>query len=133
MQPKIILHGYMGQNLQINCSTNDEKATVSLLHRHHSLAAFTKRKPEANKLSMKGQVFTLLNLDLRDAGMYSCEANDRANNSIRWPVGTGYLLISRGKVKQNTNSKAYYSALRPFTLHEVRLPSMDGESKILRT
>lgn len=100
MQPKIILHGYMGQNLVINCSTNDKNATVTLLHRRHSNVAFTERKPEANKLSMKGQVFTLLNLDLREVGEYSCKADDKANNSIRWPVNTGYLLLSRGKVKQ---------------------------------
>ena len=100
MQPKKILLGYLGQNLQINCSTNDENATVSLLHKRHSLAAFTKRKPEANKLLMQGEVFTLLNLDLRDGGMYSCEATDQANNRIRWPLGTGYLIFSQGKLRK---------------------------------
>lgn len=99
MQPKTILLGYLGQNLQINCSTNDENATVSLLHKRHSLTVFTKRKPEANKLLIQGEVFTLLNLDLSDGGMYSCEAKDQANNRIRWPRGTGYLILSQGKLR----------------------------------
>ena len=99
-QPKTILLGYLGQNLQINCSTNDENATVSLLHKRHSLTAFSKRKPEANKLLIQGEVFTLLNLDLRDGGMYSCEARDQANNRIRWPRGTGYLIFSQGKLRK---------------------------------
>lgn len=98
MQPKTILLGYLGQNLQINCSTNDENATVSLLHKRHSLTVFTKRKPEANKLLIQGEVFTLLNLDLSDGGMYSCEAKDQANNRIRWPRGTGYLILSQAKL-----------------------------------
>lgn len=98
MQPKTLLYGYMGQNLEINCSTNDENATVSLLHRRHPFADFTKQKLEPNRLSMKGQVFTLWNLDLRDGGRYSCEATDKANNSIRWPDGKGYLILDRGKL-----------------------------------
>lgn len=100
MQPKTILLGYLGQNLQINCSTNDENATVSLLHKRHSLTVFTKRKPEANKLLIQGEVFTLLNLDLSDGGMYSCEAKDQANNRIRWPRDTGYLILSQGKLRK---------------------------------
>jgi len=98
LQPKTVLLGYLGQNLEINCSTNDENATVSLLHKRHSLTVFTKRKPETNKLLIQGKVFTLLNLDLRDSGMYSCEAKDQANNRIRWPLDTGYLILSQGKL-----------------------------------
>ena len=107
-QPQNVLKGYMGQKLVINCSTNDEDAVVSLLHKRHPFAAFTERKPAANKLWKKGQVFSLLNLDLKDAGIYTCEARNRANVTIRWPAGTGYLLLSRGKVIDN--SKAYHSA-----------------------
>lgn len=103
-QPKIILQGYLSQNLEINCSTNDEKAAVSLLHRRHPLAAFTERQLKENKLSLNEQVFTLLNLDLRDAGIYACEAKREAN-SIRWPLGTGHLILSRGKVKINLMCK----------------------------
>ena len=105
MQPKTFLLGYLGQNLEINCSTNDENATVSLLHKRHSLVAFTERKSEANKLLIQGKVFTLLNLDLKDGGMYSCEAKDQANNRIRWPLDTGYLILSQGRLMNKINYK----------------------------
>lgn len=97
MKPKMILQGYLGQNLELNCSTNDENATVSLLYRHHPLAPFTKRQLRTNKLLIKGQVFTLLNLDEKDQGMYACEAKTKEDDSIRWPPGRGYLLVSQGK------------------------------------
>lgn len=88
----------MGQNVEIDCSTNDEDAKVSLLHKNHPLVAFKKRQLDENKLSRRGQVFTLLNVDLSDAGIYACEASNQASRMIRWPSGTGYLILFRGKV-----------------------------------
>ena len=111
MQPKTILLGYLGKNLEINCSTNDDNATVSLLHKRHSLAAFTKRTPEPNKLSVQRKVFTLLNLDLRDSGIYSCEAKDRENNRILWPLGTGYLIVIQGKLINKISWTPYATLL----------------------
>ena len=47
-------------------------------------------------------MFTLLNVDLSDGGIYACEAKNQASrliiSSIRWPSGTGYLILFRGKV-----------------------------------
>lgn len=88
----------MGQKVIIDCSTNDEDASVSLVQKNHPLGAFTERKLKANKLSRKGQVFTLLNIDLKDAGLYACEASNQGSRIIRWPPGTGYLILFRGKV-----------------------------------
>jgi len=88
----------VGQNVEIDCSTNDEDAKVSLLHKNHPLVAFKKRQLDENKLSRRGQVFTLLNVDLSDAGIYACEASNQASRMIRWPSGTGYLILFRGKV-----------------------------------
>ena len=88
----------MGQKVKIDCSTNDEDAKVSLLHRNHPLVTFNKRQLKENKLSKRGQVFTLLNVDLSDAGIYACEASNQASRMIRWPSGTGYLILFRGKV-----------------------------------
>ena len=100
-KPQNVLKGYLGQKVLIDCSTNDEDATVFLLHRRHPFVAFTELKPKENQLLKKGQVFILLNLDLRHAGFYACEAKNKANNRIRWPTGTGYLMLSQGKVKAN--------------------------------
>ena len=88
----------MGQKVEIDCSTNDEDAEVSLLHKNHPIVAFNKRQLKENKLSKRGQVFTLLNVDLNDGGIYACEANNQGSRMIRWPAGTGYLILFRGKV-----------------------------------
>ena len=88
----------MGQKVEIDCSTNDEDAKVSLLHKSHPLFVFNKRQLKENKLLKRGQAFTLVNLDLSDVGIYTCEAKDKASRMIRWPSGTGYLILFRGKV-----------------------------------
>ncbi|KAJ7377514.1 Hemicentin-1 [Desmophyllum pertusum] len=97
-KPHIVLEGYLSRNSRIDCSTNDGNATVSLLHKYHPLAAFTERQLKSNKLSRKGQVFKLLNLDVGDAGIYACEARSQASKVIRWPHGTGYLFLSRARL-----------------------------------
>ena len=94
VKPDVILHGYQAHSLTLNCSTNDRNATVSLYHRHHPLAPFRERKIDAKKVLLKGQVFTLLNLSLKDQGTYACEAKTEENESIRWPSTRGYLIVS---------------------------------------
>jgi len=96
--PQVVIQGYLGQNVIINCTTNDQDAKVSLLHRRHPFASFTERKPKAYKLWKKRQVFRILNIDVRDAGMYSCAATDRAHQSIHWPRFTGYLILSQASL-----------------------------------
>ena len=97
VKPDVILHGYQAHSLTLNCSTSDRNATVSLYHRHHPLAPFRERKIDAKKVLLKGQVFTLLNLSLKDQGTYACEAKTEENESIRWPSTRGYLIVSQGK------------------------------------
>lgn len=97
VKPDVILHGYQAHSLTLNCSTNDRNATVSLYHRHHPLAPFRERKIDAKKVLLKGQVFTLLNLSLKDQGTYACDAKTEENESIRWPSTRGYLIVSQGK------------------------------------
>lgn len=97
-KPQNILKGYLGQKILINCSTNDQDATVSLLYRRHPFVAFVKLKLEEKKLLKKGQAFELLNVGLRDSGFYACEAKNEANDKIRWPPGTGYLILNEGEV-----------------------------------
>ena len=97
VKPDVILHGYQAHSLTLNCSTNHRNATVSLYHRHHPLAPFREQKIDAKKVLLKGQVFTLLNLSLKDQGTYACEAKTEENESIRWPSTRGYLIVSQGK------------------------------------
>ena len=47
---------------------------------------------------VKELVLQIRNATEQDAGIYTCEARNRANETIRWPPGTGYLMLSRGKV-----------------------------------
>ena len=97
-KPQNILKGYLGQTILINCSTNDQDATVSLLYRRHPFVAFVELELEEKKLLKKGQAFELLNVGLRDSGFYACEAKNEANDKIRWPPGTGYLILNEGEV-----------------------------------
>jgi len=73
-------------------------AVVSLLHRPHPFVPFKERKPKPYKLRKKKQVFKILNIDARDAGMYSCAATDKANQSIQWPRFSGYFVLSEGRL-----------------------------------
>ncbi|XP_022797152.1 hemicentin-1-like isoform X1 [Stylophora pistillata] len=98
VKPNVILHGYQGRRLMINCSTNDRNATASLYYRRHPLAPFRERKIDAKKLMLKGQVFTLLNLSQKDQGLYACEAKTEENEIIRWPSGRGYLIVSQARL-----------------------------------
>ena len=72
---------------------------MSLLRRPHPFTDFTERKPTVNKLSKKQQVFTILNIDMKDAGMYACQATNKANQTIRWPRFTGYFFLSQGRME----------------------------------
>lgn len=79
--------------------------------------AFVKLKLEEKKLFKKGQAFELLNVGLRDSGFYACEAKNEANDKIRWPPGTGYLILNEGEVNLiffvlDTNLKFDYNNLR---------------------
>ena len=101
VKPDVILHGYQAHSLTLNCSTNDRNATVSLYHRHHPLAPFRERNIDAKKVLLKGQVFTLLNLSLKDQGTYACEAKI-------------YLAILRITNAQMEDSGVYQCVLRVF-------------------
>jgi len=98
--PQVIIQGYLGQNVLINCSTNHVDAVVSLLHRPHPFVPFKERKPKPYKLRKKKQVFKILNIDARDAGMYSCAATDKANQSIQWPRFSGYFVLSEATLPE---------------------------------
>lgn len=87
-------------NMDINCSTNDPYATVQLFH-SKDFASYTERTLSPEKLHLNKQVFTLLNLDVKDAGQYNCKATDR-QQTIEWPSSHGLLFLSQGKLPDIT-------------------------------
>ncbi|XP_022807789.1 vascular endothelial growth factor receptor 2-like [Stylophora pistillata] len=88
-----ILSGFLGMNIDINCSTDDTNATVQLLH-SQSFGPFTERTLSPEKLHKNKQVFTLLNLSVKDAGQYRCKATD-GQQTIEW-ANSGYLFLTPG-------------------------------------
>ena len=93
---KKILSGHFGLNMVFNCSTDDPNATVSLLFSNNFGFSWTEKTVTANKLTKEGQVFTLLNLIVSDAGSYACKATNQSGQTIQWPSLTGMLLIGSG-------------------------------------
>ena len=74
---------------------------MSLLHSSTPpLLTFTERRPAAYKVLKRGQVFIILNLQINDAGKYSCVATNKANQTIQWPPGAGFFVLSRGKLEK---------------------------------
>ena len=84
-------------NVDINCSTDDPNATVTLLYTA-DYVNWIEKPLEPSKLILNGQVFTLLNLAVGDGGKYNCRATN-GNQTIRWPQQYGTMLLSTGKLK----------------------------------
>ena len=93
---KQILSGHFGLNMVFNCSTDDPNATVSLLFSNNFGFSWTEKTVTPNKLIKEGQVFTLLNLIVSDAGSYACKATNPSGQTIQGPSRTGMLLIGSG-------------------------------------
>ena len=94
-QPPFVLHGFLGMNVDINCSTDNPNATVTLLHQP-SFTFWVEKPVTPNKLILNGQVFTLLNLVVGDGGSYNCKATDGIQ-TIRWPEFNGMMVLSSGR------------------------------------
>ena len=63
--------------MDFNCTTDDPAATVALLH-NQGRGPLTEKPLSPNKLVLDGQVFTVLNLAVNDAGRYACRATDQS-------------------------------------------------------
>ena len=84
---------YLGFSMEFNCTTDDPAATVALLH-SQGFGALTERSLSPNKLILDGQVFTVLNLAVADAGRYACRATDQSGTSIT--SSQLYRVLHRG-------------------------------------
>ena len=94
--PNVILYGILGMNVDINCSTDDPNATVTLLHTT-DYVNWIEKPLEPGKLVLNGQVFTLLNLIVSDGGKYNCKATN-GKQTIQWPQMYGMMLLSSGEL-----------------------------------
>ena len=93
--PPPVLSTYLGLNMNVNCTTDEPNATVKLLHQP-AFPNWVERAVKPNKLIIRGQVFTLLNVIVSDGGRYKCGATYK-NETIEWPRGA-LAVISPGKL-----------------------------------
>ena len=97
--------GYLGKDFDFNCSTNDANATVKLFFAADDVN-FNERTLSPKKLHLNKQVFTLLNLGVKDGGQYRCKATDGKEN-IEWTIT---LHLSPGR--WNTSIQYVQCSLR---------------------
>ena len=93
--PPQVFSGYLARNIDFNCSTDDANATVKLFFAA-DFVNFNERTLSLEKLHLNKQVFTLLNLGVRDGGQYRCKATD-GKKTIEWPSTHGLLFLSQGR------------------------------------
>ena len=81
--------------MHFNCTTDDPMASVVLLHNPGS-GPLTERPLTPNKLIRDGQVFTVLNIAVSDAGQYACRATDQSGTIIT--SSRLFLVLQRGEM-----------------------------------
>ena len=86
---------HFGGSVDYNCTTDDPYATVSLLHSGDFGVSYNVLPVSPNKLLLRKQVFTLVNLILSDGGYYKCKATDQSGQTIEWNTGS-MLYIQAG-------------------------------------
>ncbi|CAH3188573.1 unnamed protein product, partial [Porites lobata] len=82
--PPSVQASYVGWTVDYNCTTDDPSATVSLSYSRNFGISYTVLQVSPNKLVLRKQVFTLVNLILSDRGLYKCEATDQSGQTIQW-------------------------------------------------
>ena len=99
--PPRVSSGYLARNIDFNCSTDDANATVKLFFAA-DFVNFNERTLSREKLHLNKQVFTLLNLGVKDGGQYRCKATD-GKKTIEWPSTHGLLFLSQGRWNTSIN------------------------------
>ena len=94
--PPLILSSHVGESVDFNCSTDDPNAAVSLLFSDNFGASFSEKRVTPNKVVLKKQVFSLINVVLRDGGIYTCRATDQSGKTIQWPSNHGFFFVQSG-------------------------------------
>ena len=93
--PPSIQGSHVGWSVDYNCTTDDPNATVSLLQSKDFGFSYNVMPVTPNKLLLRKQVFTIVNLILSDGGNYKCKATDQSGQTIEWNSGS-MLYIQAG-------------------------------------
>ena len=98
--PPQLQASHVGWSVEYNCTTDDPNATVSLLQSNDFGFSYNVIPVTPNKLLLRKQVFTILNLILSDGGNYKCKATDQSGQSIEWNSGS-MLFVQAGLYEYN--------------------------------
>ena len=89
-----------GRSVDYNCTTDDPNATVLLLKSTDSGHSFNVFPVSPNKLLLRKQVFTIVNIALSDQAQYKCKATDQSGQTIQW--NTGSMLFVHPGLYENS-------------------------------
>ena len=98
--PPQVQASHTGWSVDYNCTTDDPNATVSLLHSKDFGFSYNVFPVTPNKLLLRKQVFTIVNLVLADGGTYKCRAMDQSGQTIESNPGSN-LFIQKGVYEYN--------------------------------
>ena len=98
--PPPIQASHVGWSVDYNCSTDDPNATVLLLKSTDFGFSFKVFPVTPNKLLLREQVFTIVNLNISDGGYYKCKATDQSGQTIQW--NTGSMLFVQSGLYENS-------------------------------
>ena len=84
-----------GRSVDYNCTTDDPNATVLLLHSGDFGVSYNVIPVTPNRLLLRKQVFSMVNLILSDGGYYKCKATDQSGQTIQWNNGS-MLCVQAG-------------------------------------
>ena len=93
--PPPIQASHVGWSVDYNCSTDDPNATVLLLKSTGFGDSFNVFPVSPNKLLLRKQVFTIVNITLSDGAQYKCKATDQSGQTIQWKTGS-MLFVQAG-------------------------------------
>ena len=93
--PPQVQASHVGWSVDYNCTTDDPYATVSLLRSKDFGVSYNVFPVSPNKLLLRKQVFTVVNLIYSDGGYYKCKATDQSGQTIEWNSGS-MLFVQAG-------------------------------------
>ena len=98
--PPPIRGSHIGWSVDYNCTTDDPNATVLLLKSPDFGDSFNVFPVSPNKLLLRKQVFTIVNIALWDGAQYKCKATDQSGQTIQW--NTGSMLFVQPGLYENS-------------------------------